>query len=126
MLHVPGLYITETEKKGRGVFTLHPLQKGDLIELCPIIILPNQDRSLIDKTFLYHYYFLSPQKEVCIVLGYGSIYNHSSQPNAEIMFDTENQKVEIHCIETVEKCGEILINYTGELKDAPELWFEEA
>ncbi len=125
MLHVPGLYITETERKGRGVFTIQPLQKGDLIELCPIIILPPQDRSHIDKTFLYHYYFLSPKQEVCIVLGYGFIYNHSSKPNAEIVFDTQNQKVEIHCIEAIDKCSEILINYTGGLADAPKLWFEE-
>ncbi|MEZ4884250.1 MAG: SET domain-containing protein-lysine N-methyltransferase [Chitinophagales bacterium] len=126
MMHVPGLYITESEGRGRGVFTLHPLQKGDIIELCPVLIIPPKDYKLIDQTSLFDYYFISPKPhpQRCFVLGYGSIYNHSYTPNAEIVFDIDNQKIEIHCTRMIEKCSEIFIDYTGGLKDAPKLWFE--
>lgn len=126
MMHVPGLFITESEGKGRGVFTLHPLSKGDIIELCPVIIVPPEERKLMDKSVLYNYYFVSPKpnSQICIVLGYGSIYNHSYQPNAEIVFDMENQRVEFHCIRFIDSGEEILVDYSGGMKDAPELWFE--
>lgn len=128
MLHVPGLYITHSEGKGRGVFTLRALQKGDLIELCPVIIIPPEERNLIDQTILYDYYFVSPKPnpQICIALGYGSIYNHSYQPNAEIVFDLDNQRVELHCIRDIDSGEEIFYDYSGGMKDAPELWFEMA
>ncbi len=128
MMHVPGLYITQSEGKGRGVFTMHPLKKGDLIEICPVIIIPPEDRQHIDKSVLYDYYFVSPKpnSQMCIALGYGSIYNHSYQPNAEIVFDLDNQRVEFHCIRLIDSGEEIFTDYSGGMKDAPELWFELA
>lgn len=124
MLHVPGLYITHSEGRGRGVFTAAELTPGDLIEFCPLILMPDKDRDCIHQSHLHDYYFLSPDQTICIALGYGSIYNHHLRPNAAITFDLANKNIEIHCTHIIEAGDEIFIDYTGGLKNAPELWFQ--
>ena len=43
---------------GRGVFSIKDLKEGEIIESCPVIILPKEQISLLDQTVLYDYYFL--------------------------------------------------------------------
>lgn len=126
MLHIPGLFVASSEEKGRGVFTARELTKGDIIEFCPLILIPKQEQDYIHQSILHDYYFLSPapSSRMCIVLGYGSLYNHSFVPNADIVFDLLNKQLEIHCVSEIEAGEEIFIDYTGGIKDAPKLWFE--
>ena len=88
---IPGLYVAETEKKGRGMFCANGIKEGELIEICPLIKIPKDQVASIDKTILYNYYFLLNDKEnpACIALGYGSLYNHTKNPNAEILIDAD-------------------------------------
>jgi len=83
MLHVPGLFITHSEGRGRGVFTAAELSPGDLIEFCPLILMPKKDKECIHASYLHDYYFLSPEQIICIALGYGSIYNHNIPANVQ-------------------------------------------
>lgn len=125
MLHVPGLYISESEGRGRGVFTAHEIDKGDLIEICPLIIIPPKEVQDIHKTILHDYYYLwpSPNGAACIVLGYGSIYNHDLEPNGEIIMDLQKKEFEIRCIRYIEAGDEIFVSYVGGEKDISALWF---
>ena len=126
MMQVPGLFITESADKGRGVYIAQELNPGDLIEICPLIVIPNSEVEFIHKTILHDYYFLmdQPKGAACIALGYGSIYNHSQSPNAMVVFDYDRQHLEIKCIKKIGSGEEILIDYTdGGKEDAP-LWFE--
>jgi len=50
MLHIPGLYIANSENRGRGVFTAQDLSKGDLIEICPLLLIPKKEVAKIHKT----------------------------------------------------------------------------
>ena len=56
MLHIPGLYIANSSNRGRGVFTAQEIETGDLIEICPLLIIPKKDVSAIHKTVLHDYY----------------------------------------------------------------------
>ena len=126
MLQIPGLHIIESKKRGRGVYTAIDISKGDLIEICPLIIIPKKDVKKIHKTILHDYYFLieEPKGAACIALGYGSIYNHKNKPNAIVIFDYEKKEMEIQCCKKIKAGSEIFIDYTdGGDKDAP-LWFE--
>lgn len=125
MLHVPGLFIAESEGRGRGVFTAQELQEGDIIEICPLIMIPPQEVPIMDKTIVHDYYFLDPEIPggACIALGYGSIYNHNNKPNAEIRVDSSNQNMNIECIRPIHPGDEIFIDYIGSGKNAPNLWF---
>lgn len=127
MLHIPGIYIVDTAERGRGVFTVDALEKGDLIEICPIIKIPEAQLPLVDETILYDYYFLweEPGYRGCIALGYGCLYNHSLDPNARIIFDYTDDTIKIECQRAIGAGEEILIDYTGEgLRSESDLWFD--
>jgi SET domain-containing protein len=125
MLHIPGLYIAPSENRGRGMFTAQPIAIGDIIEVCPVVVLPSDQKPLIDKTLLYDYYFLwnKPKGAIAIVLGYGSIYNHSETPNAEIFSSVDHATITIKCIQPIVSGEEIFVNYQGNQKDSIKLWF---
>lgn len=127
MLHIPGLYITASEGRGRGVFTAVDISKGDIIEYCPLIIIPPNQRALIDQTIFYDYYYNWPLPEgaACVPLGYGGIYNHSIHPNAEIVLDLEENYLQFHCIRDIKAGEEIFIDYAGgDKEELKKLWFE--
>ena len=74
-------------RAGRGVFTTRSIKKSELIESCPVILVPKKDVSNLRGSILVNYYFYFGKGEkrksaLAIALGYGSIYNHSFEPNA--------------------------------------------
>jgi len=126
---IPGLYIMETEEKGRGVFTSIPISKGDVIESAPVVVIDDADRRNVHKTSLHDYYFLweeTPETngyEAAIALGYGSLYNHSNEPNAEFVPVFEERVIEFIAIRDIEPGEEILIKYDEGDHTEFELWF---
>lgn len=121
----PGLYITYSEGKGRGVFTSQPIEKGDVIEVCPALIIPKDELPIIHKTVLHDYYFLWGEnlEDCAIALGFGSIYNHELHPNANFILDLQNQTIDIEAIKTIDAGSEITLNYHGEPGNTDKLWF---
>jgi SET domain-containing protein len=87
--------VTEIQGKGRGVVALQDIEKDEVIEYCPVILLSNKEASFFTKerTPLHFYYLEQPEmKRFCLMLGYGSLYNHSKNPNAWIDYDTDEIK----------------------------------
>lgn len=125
MLQVPGLYIVDIEGKGRGVFTASDLKEGDIIEICPVIVIPAVELSLIHKTVLHDYYFVwGEDSSSCVIaLGFGSLYNHEIFPNANFILDFEQLSIEIVAVRDISAGSEITINYHGENGDTEKLWF---
>ncbi|MBX7224769.1 MAG: SET domain-containing protein [Chitinophagales bacterium] len=119
------LYIQHIEGKGRGVFCSEDIDVGTLIEICPVIVLPEKDRILIDQSDLYNYYFLwgDEHKETAIALGFGSVYNHSYQPNARYETYYEEQVIHFIAHKFIPADTEITINYNHDPDDKDELWF---
>lgn len=81
--------IVETPGKGLGVVATATIKKGEIIEHAPIIFLSDNDAHFgdTDSDFLKHYILeLTDIKKDCLMLGYGSIYNHSLEPNADIYY----------------------------------------
>ncbi len=126
MLHIPSIFIAESEGRGRGIFTMDDIEVDDIIEVCPYVTVPKEQLQHLDKTIFYDYYFLLPDEsgDACVALGYGSLYNHHPDPNAEVVFDLEKQYIEFHCIRKIEAGDEIVIDYQGGDETAPPLWFK--
>ncbi len=122
MHQVPGLYITELADKGRGVFTANDIASGDLIEICPVIVIPKSELPIIHKTCLHDYYFLWGEQCV-IALGFGSLYNHAIHPNADFILDIDANTIDIVAIKDIPAGSEITLNYHGEAGDDSPLWF---
>jgi SET domain-containing protein len=124
---IPGLYIAHTPLRGRGVFSARAVTAGDTIELCPVIVLPPADLPLIHRSALHDYYFLwgEGRDRAAIALGFGSLYNHSSRPNAEIDMDLEMELIAIRCIRDILPGEEVTIDYQPDPDFEDRLWFEE-
>ena len=131
-----GLYIKQSniEGAGRGVFTNEIIEPNQIVEICPVINIMKND---IKNTPLNDYAFgnlnykyndndnendnksqlesesesKSEQKDTVIVLGYGSIYNHSDNPNCSHEIDNDDRKMIICSKRRIEKDEELFINY---------------
>ncbi len=125
MYQIPGLYVTNIDNIGRGVVTTHAISFGDLIEICPVIVIPKAELPIIHKTCLHDYYFLwgENMEDCALALGFGSLYNHRVNPNADFVLDLEALTIDIIAISDIPEGEEITINYNGTPGDDTTLWF---
>lgn len=110
---------------GRGVFAARTFLAGEVIESAPAIILNAQDKASLDRTILFDYYFKwgTSGDGAAIVLGYGSIYNHSFTPNAKYQCLLDQELYEFIALETIPAGTEIRINYNGDPADTSDVGF---
>ena len=124
MYRHPELYVREVPGRGRGVFCGSALKQGDLVELCPVLVLPKGDFDKIHGSHLHDYYFLwEHEGETALALGYGSLYNHATESNADYEMDFAARTIAIIAQRDIAADEEICIDYTDGV-DASTLWFE--
>ncbi len=131
MKHSKLIYVAASKVKGagRGVFASQAIAVGSVIEACPVLELTIEDEALMKKDgVLYSYFFLWPKiPKVAIALGYGSLYNHSYNPNATYKKKINDAVVEYVAIKDIGPDEEITINYNnGNPNDKNPLWFTSA
>ena len=97
--------------KGRGVLALESYYPGDLIEVCPVIVLSGEESCHIDLTSLYDYYWEWKGDSIAIALGYGSLYNHSDSPNARVMKNYADSTMTVVCTREIAPGEEITVHY---------------
>ena len=68
----------------RGVFATCDIKKGELFHEAPVISYPNEQHQHIEKTLLADYAFEYGINHTAILLGYGMLFNHSYEPNADV------------------------------------------
>ena len=121
------LYIQNIEKKGRGVFCNEDIAAGEVIEFCPVIVLPADQQSHLDQTVLYDYYFLwgEDQIDMALALGFGSLYNHDYQPNAYYETYFEDRMIVIKALSHIPAHTEICISYNQDPENKRKVWFEK-
>ena len=118
--------VKRAKGKGRGVFALRPIRKGEIIESCPVLVLPAEAVGNDDyKTGLHDYCFAWGRGTVALVLGYGSLYNHSYKPNARYD-DVTPQTKEFTALRDIAAGEEITINYNGSPTARAKVWFDLA
>lgn len=101
-------------KYGRGVFARSKYLPGELIEVCPVIVLDGLDENLLDaygRGVLERYIFGFGKNKVAIALGYGSLYNHSTKPNAAYGYSVKNKEIMFWSITDIKKGEQIFIDY---------------
>lgn len=120
--------VRDSPGKGRGVFAQRHIKRGEVIETCPVIVLPAEEIESLELTELYNYYFAwgPDSKDAAIALGYGSLYNHSYAPNARYCKDFENNLLKYVCIRDIQEDEEITINYNCDPEDTTPVWFDLA
>ena len=72
---------------------------------------------------LKSYFFQWTEKTVAISLGYGSMYNHSYDPNGTFDFNYRGRTMVYKARRPIAKGEEITINYQGAPDDPTPVWF---
>lgn len=111
---------------GNGVYALKEFKKNDVIEICPAIFLPIKEFEKLKQTKMFYYFFEYTNKEFAVVLGYGSVYNHSYKPNAQYRFNMKTRMMIIRAIKKIKLGEEICFNYNFWSNDKTSLedWFQ--
>jgi SET domain-containing protein len=124
----PRLEIREVPGKGRGVFALEAIPEGTIIEECPVIVVPSDDLQALGSTVLSNYFFRwGPcEDDAAIALGFGSLYNHASEPNAVYVRKLQARTLAFVSLRDIATGEEITVNYHGGFGDRSPTWFEEA
>ena len=110
-----GLEIKEG-RYGRGVYAARAFAKGDAVESCPT--LEAARRQVIGELGDYVFGSNESEDEVILPLGYGMLYNHSSDPNCEYVQDGP-RVIAFVTLRDVEAGEELYIDYGEE-------WWEHA
>ena len=115
--------VKRVKGKGRGVFARQPICRGTLIEKVPVIIIPNN--TFVDgepNPFRMKYFFAWSKTTAAMVLGYGSIYNHSFTPNAR--YEHGPMVLSFRALRDIEEGEEITINYNFTPDDPSPVGFD--
>jgi hypothetical protein len=123
------IYIANSKIKGagRGVFAGENIPKGEIIEICPFVEISEGDPAnrLGSHLVTYFFYFGKNKERVALVLGYGSLYNHSANPNAVYIIKPKDGVVIFTATKDIKKDSEITFDYRGSGKNSKiSLWFE--
>jgi len=108
---------------GRGVFALNDIEEGEIIEVAPILVLQFTDFVDTKWNLLFEYYFWMDD-EVVLALGYGSMYNHSPEANAQYEINIHKKSITFRAIKQIKSGDEIYFNYKGSSTSKAPLWFE--
>jgi uncharacterized protein len=102
--------VVRVEGKGRGVEALRDFDIGDVIEVCPIVILSADDSQIVPNLEVLKHYALelTVLRRNVVILGYGSLYNHSDDPNAEIEYVKGEDTISMRAIKRI-RCGEEVV-----------------
>lgn len=122
----PYLYIDEPGNRGRGVFTRESIEADTVVEVSPVIVMPQQDRALLDQTLLHDYIFeWGEDRDQCaMALGWIPLYNHSYESNCEYFMDFSQQLMLVKTVRAIAPDEELTINYNGDWNNEKPVWFE--
>lgn len=110
--------------KGRGVFAVRAIRKGEIIETVPVLVIPAPQVDDLEKTLLDHYVYSWPDERLAVALGYGSLYNHSYTPNALYVKHPATSTIDYVALADIDAGAEITVNYNGTPTDRAPVWFD--
>ena len=111
---VQQIRIGDSPIHGQGVFALVDIKAGEVIERCPYLVIDDDD--LAEENRLNDYLFTSPDvgTDYLVIMGYGMMYNHSSDANAEWEIDDDNRFVRFSATKDIDAGEEIFQDYGEE------------
>ena len=125
------VYISQSRilNAGRGVYARRDIKKDEIIEKCPVIVVPKYDMANLRESVLvtYFFYFGKKRQRLAVALGFGSIYNHTHKPNAKYKIKPSENAMEFIALSNIMKDDEITIHYNSlNPNNKIPLWFEVA
>lgn len=112
----PPLYVRKVRGMGRGVFAGRAFSRGEVIEVCPVIPLPDPAPTDPGRV-LERYVFWWGVDGRAIALGYGSLYNHSPEPNAKFTPRESRNDIVIRATRDIVAGEQIMLDYGWDKDD---------
>lgn len=121
VFRAPGLHVLLTKDMGLGVFAGKRIRKGTIIERCPVLPLTRSEERKVQSISLRDYIFAWGKRPClsCIVLGWGSLYNHSDAPNATYYQMMKSNQIKFVALRDIKKGEQILIDYEWDAEEYP-------
>jgi hypothetical protein len=101
----------------RCICAAQNIKKGELIESCPVILIPTNEFEFYNKTVLTNYDYDWDDENGAFVLGYCVLTNHSFTANARYECNFKTKRMEYYAVKDIKKDEEIFINYNGDPND---------
>ena len=102
---------------GRGVFASRPFTAGEIVEVCPVVILKCDFKSLPVELQqrVFNWSALAKVKGAvhALALGYGSMYNHANPANLWYEPAEGGEYMRFIAASAIEANSELTINYNG-------------
>lgn len=97
--------VMKSSMHGYGVFAQKSIKKGEKIEECYFILSRRGgDKGLED-------FYFDAKGKYAVFLGFGSIYNHSDDPNADYTINIKKRIATIKAARNIPKGKEIFVSY---------------
>jgi len=106
----------EWSKRPGGDYTVYSktqFARGEIIEICPLIILPEIART-VDRLKDLVFEIDKKKGEYGLVLGYGSLYRHSDEPNVDYAYNKRQRHMFFIVNRPIKAHEELTINYGSE------------
>ena len=107
------VFVQKSPIHGLGVFAAEDIKQGELIEIAPILKLPIEEQNPMLGDYRYWWKDENNFNSYVIALGYGSLYNHSDQPNCNFTNNVKNNSIDFISTRNIKKGEEIFVYYGG-------------
>jgi hypothetical protein len=114
----------------RGVFTPKDLQPGEIVEVCPVVLVPGPFASLPLQVqrITFPWGLLTGEGDAhAIAYGYGGIYNHANPANLRYAALADIGCLQFTAARAIQEGEELTINFnslTGGVASDTDSWFQ--
>ena len=116
-------HVADSPLGGRGVFASEDIGADEVVEICPVLVVPAAEIDALNRTSLRdHWYGWGDDGDAAIAMGHGSFYNHEDDPNCVYEVHDVLDALVLRTTCDVAADEELTIDYTG--GGVNELWFE--
>lgn len=110
MIPLSPVYAAETGTPlGRGVFASRDLNSGEIVEVAPVVLLDLKTQPF--PAAIRRLAFNWSKTHVVLALGFGSLYNHSDQPNLVFKRDIETLTITFSTLREIQPGEQLTISY---------------
>ena len=118
----PRTCVAESAFGGRGVFAFEAIAAGEVVEVCPVLVVAADEIDALNETSLRdHWYGWGEDGDAAVAMGHGSFYNHADDPSVEYETHDVLDALVMRARRDIAAGEELTIDYTG--GGTNELWF---
>jgi SET domain-containing protein len=107
--------IREAEGMGRGVFAVKPIPADTLLFSDPVVLVPESQCAKGSLLHSYVFFWSTVMQDGlgmnAIVLGLGTVMNHSSDPNVIVYFEPKPDRIDFYALRDIEPGEQLTHDY---------------